>query len=118
MKPVQAVQHTAGNASLMIAIYVSLYFNTAVAGCAAVARAETDVPKPAFFRRRLRVRLYGLSTHRKASRRRHGIPTHVESSTEYTVQRIRMLGGRDRTRAGRVANACRAAARPATLMTM
>ena len=54
MKPVHAVQHTAGVMSLMIAIYVSLYFNTAVAGCAAVARAETDVPKP-FFRRRLRV---------------------------------------------------------------
>ena len=102
--------------SLMIAIYVSLYFNTAVAGCAAVARAETeDVPKP-FFRRRLRVgTVYRLIVRHLVA---HGIPTHVESSTEYTVQRIRMLGGRDRTRAGRVANACRAAARPATLMTM
>ena len=105
--------------SLMIAIYVSLYFNTAVAGCAAVARAETDVPKP-FFRRRLRVVRSNYSVYRLIVRHlvAHGIPTHVESSTEYTVQRIRMLGGRDRTRAGRVANACRAAARPATLMTM
>ena len=107
--------------SLMIAIYVSLYFkNTAVAGCAAVARAETDVPKP-FFRRpvepvvRSNYSVYRLIVRHLVA---HGIPTHVESSTEYTVQRIRMLGGRDRTRAGRVANACRAAARPATLMTM
>ena len=96
-------------------------FNTAVAGCAAVARAETDVPKP-FFRRRLSVRVRSnYSVYRLIVRHlvAHGdTDTHVESSTEYTVQRIRMLGGRDRTRASRVANACRAAARPATLMTM
>ena len=116
MKPVQAVEYSTQRVmSLMIAIYVSLYFNTAVAGCAAVARAETDVPKP-FFRRAVE----GCTVYRLIVRHlvAHGIPTHVESSTEYTVQRIRMLGGRDRTRAGRVANACRAAARPATLMTM
>ena len=100
MKPVQAVHSTQRVMSLMIAIYAYLYTLT----------------KP-FFRRRLRV---GCTVYRLIVRHlvAHGIPTHVESSTEYTVQRIRMLGGRDRTRAGRVANACRAAARPATLMTM
>ena len=84
MKPVQAVQQHSCNELNDSDIRI---FNTAVAGCAAVARAETDVPKP-FFSRRLS-RLYGLSTHRKALvARTHGIPTHtlrVVQSTLYSV---------------------------------